>query len=341
MGHSVQFNTQGYYSHEAKSAEFLVYETTGETDCTDLQETANPVFMPGKIVVNAPAHPPLNLPDQIELNEGDTHNTTGLPALAPDFDNRTKVTVRRSSGDEDVVVTPAEFWIERGNYDFGRWPNLQITAATDVDMVDDEAWFMFRLSDRGRYLTNDRFKVVVRDTATPGIEVQADGLESYVRPSANLKDADRQLEITDGESVDLRIRLTQAPDADLTLSASLDQLHSSETLLEGVTVAPGQLTFTSSNWNTWQTMSISAVAGAGERGILYLDARVPSGDPYYAPGQDVSFDIALFRMAAVDPAPPPGGTGTACDSETTVSTELACLNNLAQAVQDRINLLSQ
>ena len=176
---------------------------------------------------------------------------------------------------------------------------------------------------------------------TPGIEVQAEGLEAYVKPSANLKDADQQLEITDGESVDLRIRLTKAPNANLTLSAFLGKLHSSETRLEGVTTTPSRLTFMSSNWNVWQTMSVSATAGAGERGMIYLDARVPSGDPDYAPSQDVSFDIALFRIEAVDPAPPPGGTGTACDAETTVSTELACLNNLAQSIQARINLLSQ
>ena len=113
-GQRIEFRTSHYYSNEGKSAEFRIYETTGETDCTDVQETNNPVFTPGKIVVNALAHPPLNLPDRIELNEGDTHNTTGLPTLAPDFDNRTKVQVSRLSGDEDITGTPTEFWIERG-----------------------------------------------------------------------------------------------------------------------------------------------------------------------------------------------------------------------------------
>ena len=165
-GHRIGFTTQGYYSFQGKSAEFSVYETTGETGCTNVRETTNPVFTPGKIVVNASAHPPLTLPDQIEINEGETHNTTGLPALAPDFDNRVKVRVTHL-GDGDVSITPTEFWIEPGNYDLDQWPNLQITAATDADMANDQAWFSFDLTDRGRYLTSDSFKVVVSDTTEP------------------------------------------------------------------------------------------------------------------------------------------------------------------------------
>ena len=44
---------------------------------------------------------------------------------------------------------------------------MQITAATDADTADDQASFMFYLTDRRRYLTNDRFKVVARDTTEP------------------------------------------------------------------------------------------------------------------------------------------------------------------------------
>ena len=132
----------------------------------------------------------------------------------------------------------------------------------------------------------------------PGIAVEAEGLAAYVKPSPNLKDANRQLEITDGESVDLRVRLTKAPNSNLTLSSFLGKLHTSETRLENVTITPDQLTFTPANWDTWQTMTVSAAAGAGERGMIYLDARVASGDPDYARSQDVSFDIALFRSEA-------------------------------------------
>ncbi|MDE2787335.1 MAG: hypothetical protein OXL37_11825 [Chloroflexota bacterium] len=347
-GSEIRFSVELFFSFQGKSAEFSVYETTGETDCTDVRETDDPVFTPGKIVIDVPPHAPLTTPGRINLVEGQTHNTTGLPALAPDPVNRVRVGVTRL-GDDNVTLTPMEFWIEPENYDLSRWPNLQITARPDADTTNDDTWFVFELWRGSRYITYGSIQVIVRDTTivppapapTPGIAVQADGLAAYVKPSANLKDADRQLEITDGETVDLRVRLTQAPDANLTLSAFLGRLHSSETRLGGVTITPGRLTFTPSNWDTWQTMSISAVAGAGERGMIYLDARVPSGDPDYAPSQDVSFDIALFRIAAVDPAPPPGGTGTSCDVETTVSTELACLNNLAQSIQDRITLLSQ
>ena len=347
-GSEVRFSVELFFSFQGKSAEFSVYETTGETDCTDVRESADPVFTPGKIVIDVPPHAPLTTPGRINLVEGQTHNTTGLPALAPDPDNRVRVGVTRL-GDDNVTLTPMEFWIEPGNYDLSQWPNLRITARPDADTTNDDTWFVFELWRGSRYITYGSIQVIVRDTTVPGttpapapgIEVQAEGLKTYVKPSANLKDADRQLEITDGESVDLRVRLTQAPTANLTLSAFLGRLHSSETRLEGVTITPGRLTFTPSNWNTWQTMSVSAVAGAGDRGMIYLDARVPSGDPDYAPSQDVSFDIALFRIEAEDPAPPPGGTGTACDAEATVSTELACLNNLAQSIQARINLLSQ
>ena len=65
-----------------------------------------------------------------------------------------------------------------------------------------------------------------------------------------------------------------------------------------MTITPGQLTFTASNWDAWQTITVSMAAGAGERGMIHLDARVASGDPDYAPSQDVSFDIALFRAGS-------------------------------------------
>ena len=76
--------------------------------------------------------PTLTLPDRIELTEGETYNSTGLPALAPDFDNRVRVKMTHL-GDDDVVGGPWEFWIERGNYDFNQWPNFQITARPDAD----------------------------------------------------------------------------------------------------------------------------------------------------------------------------------------------------------------
>ena len=440
--HDIRIATGSYYSHQWKSAEFRIYETTGETGCTNVQETNNPVFTPGKIVVNARPHPPLILPERIDLMEGETYNSTGLPPAATDPANRVQVNVI-NYGDGDVVARPTQFWIPPGSYDFAQWPNIQITARRDSDTSDDRASLGFLLVYQGYQHSLDSFPVFVQDrnpglefqdvgatanftgnlalpeggqltfrvrpaapptdgnsleihtsvsggsglqlsapslvyggddweqwrtitlnaatdantvneqyavtlwttsagdaaynrgssdyyggsganptdwtidvtvteapapasAPTPGIEVQADGLEAYVKPSANLKDADRQLAITDGESVDLRLRLTQAPDADLTLSAFLGKLHSSETRLEGVTITPNPLTFTPSNWDTWQTMRVSATAGAGERGMIYLDARVPSGDPDYAPRRDVSFDIALFRSAAPVPVQTPG-----------------------------------
>ena len=134
----------------------------------------------------------------------------------------------------------------------------------------------------------------------PGIEVDATELEAYVKRAANHKDGDGQLEMSNGDSATLRVRLTQAPDAQLRLTANVAKIraHSSETRLENVTITPGQLTFTASNWDAWQTMTVSMAAGAGERGMIHLDARVASGDPDYAPSQDVSFDIALFRAGS-------------------------------------------
>ena len=429
----IDIDVSHYYSFQGKSAEFMVYETTGETGCTNVQETANPVFIPGKIVINSLAQPPLTMPDRIELAEGETYNSTGLPALAPDPVNRVKVKVIQFY-DGDVTVSPTEFWIAPGNYDFYQWPNVRITALPDADTVNDSKLLLFVLSNQEREITFDSLEVIVHDgisglefqdvastsnftgsvavpegqqmtfrvrlttpstdgntveihtslsggsslqltapslvygqddwnqwrtitldaatdansvdeqytvtlwttsagdaaynrgsstyfggsgahlrdwtinvTVTegpppePGIAVQATGLVAYVKPSANLKNADRQLEISNGESVDLRVRLTQAPNSNLTLSSFLGKLHTSETRLENVTITPDRLTFTPSNWDTWQTMSVSATAGAGERGMIYLDARVASGDPDYAPSQDVSFDIALFRNEAAKP----------------------------------------
>ena len=93
-----------------------------------------------------------------------------------------------------------------------------------------------------------------------------------MKPSPDLKDADQQLEITDGEGVHMVLRLTQAPDADVTVTATLDKLHSSDTRLEGVTISPVRFTFRRSNWNKWKIILVSARPGAGERGIIHLEA---------------------------------------------------------------------
>ena len=134
----------------------------------------------------------------------------------------------------------------------------------------------------------------------PGIEVDATELETYVKRAANHKDGDGQLEMSNGDSLTLRVRLALAPDAQLRLTANVAKIraHSSETRPEGVTVSPSVRNFTANNWDQWQTMTVSMAAGDGERGMIHLDARVASGDPDYAPSQDVSFDIALFRAGS-------------------------------------------
>ena len=111
-------------------------ETPTPTPTATPKPQPTPTFAPA-----AEPNPTLNIPARIDLVEGETHNTTGLPAVAPEPNNRIYVRVTHL-GDTDVSVSPSEFWIEPGNYDFDRWPNLQITAGIDDDRENDEAWIV-------------------------------------------------------------------------------------------------------------------------------------------------------------------------------------------------------
>ena len=125
--HDISISAIKFYSSQRKSAEFMVYETTGETGCSNVRETANPVFIPAKISLYAPPHPPLTLPDRIDLVEGETYNTSNLSTVATNPINRVAVSVA-TLGD-GATVSPTSFWIPPGNYDIAQWPNMQITGS--------------------------------------------------------------------------------------------------------------------------------------------------------------------------------------------------------------------
>ena len=171
--------------------------------------------------------------DTLSLVEGSSGSYTVRLAFQPS----TRVTVDVTGGG-DVTVTPTSLTFSTTNWATAR--TVTVRAAEDNDTVDDSQTVTHAV-DSGSApeyagLSIDSVAVTVTDNDAPGVSVSRSTLR-----------------VNEGGSGTYTVRLASQPTAGVTINVAGGG---------GVTVVPTSLTFSTSTWNTPQTVTVRAAEDA-------------------------------------------------------------------------------
>ena len=146
-----------------------------------------------------------------------------------------------ASGNTDVTVSPARLTFTTSNWSTAK--TVTVAAAQDADAVNDAASIAHAVVDASSADEYDNVSiagvaVTVTDDETAGVTV-----------------SETTLTVTEGGSATYTVRLNTQPTSDVVIGVT-------RTGSPDVTVSPATLTFTSSNWSTAQTVTVSAAQDA-------------------------------------------------------------------------------
>ncbi len=167
-------------------------------------------------------------PTSVTVVEGETATYTVALGTAPTG----TVTVTPSSDNADVTFAPTTLSFTTGNWNSPK--TVTVSAAMDVDGTDDTATLSHTASGGGYGSVTGNVQVMVTDNDV-----------------ARLLFSTTSLLVTEGGSTTYRVRLGMMPSGTVTVTPS-------RTGSSDVTFAPASLTFTTGNWNSWQTVTVSA-----------------------------------------------------------------------------------
>ncbi len=141
------------------------------------------------------------------------------------------VTVAISSDNTDVTVDKSSLTFTTGNYEMEQ--TVMVTAGDDNDK-DDDAVTLTHTASGGGYSGTKDVTVTVKDNDVPGVSINP-----------------RELTIGEGANDSYTVVLTGKPTAPVTITVSG---HADPS----VSVNPTSLMFTTMNWNTAQTVEVTA-----------------------------------------------------------------------------------
>ncbi len=171
----------------------------------------------------------------LTVDEGDNDTITVRLGSEPAGGNVTISVSKASGGSGDVSATPANL-----SFDANDWQTpktLTITAAEDNDAVD-ESTTTFNLSASGGDYGSitDSFTVSVTEN---------DSVDLVLNPAASLS-------FNEGSNRTFTVKLDSVPSANVTVSTNSNNAD--------VKVSPANLTFTTSNWNQEQDVTLKGFA---------------------------------------------------------------------------------
>ena len=193
--------------------------------------------------------PALDVVSNFSINEGTTKTFT--VALATEPGHWRVIVALTKSGDSDVTFSPASMTFSATNWNTPQ--TVTVRAATDPDAVDDTSTISLRASEGDYAGVSAGVNVVVDDRETAGLIIDKTSLA-----------------LTEGGgSNTFTVKLASLPlggNVEVFLSSSLDQ----------VSVSPTRLTFSNSNYESAQTVTLKASEddnGALDTATVSLDAR--------------------------------------------------------------------
>ncbi|MBF2755247.1 MAG: hypothetical protein ISN29_08335, partial [Gammaproteobacteria bacterium AqS3] len=168
----------------------------------------------------------LTLSDLDELTEGGSKTFTVALAALPGNPRKVMLAV---TGDDDVTVNPDELVFTTSNWNTAQ--TVTVSAADDADQADDTA----TISLTGHSITAGSVSVSVADDDDAAVALTLTALEP----------------LAEGGSKTFTVALAAQPGNARKVTLAVDGDAD-------VTVAPEELNFTTANWNTAQTVTVSA-----------------------------------------------------------------------------------
>ena len=192
-------------------------------------------------------------PTSLRVAEG----STGMYSVALRSQPTGDVTVAISSDNTEVTVSPASLTFTTTTWDTAQ--TVTVSAAQDTDEADESATMTLDPSGGGYDDVDDVVSTVLTVTVADD-----DGPGVTVTPPS--------LTIAEGSTGTYTVELNTQPTAQVTVAISTSNTE--------VTVSPTSLTFTTSNWNSAQTVTVTAgqdADTADDTAVLTLN---PSGADY-------------------------------------------------------------
>ena len=168
-------------------------------------------------------------PEALEVREGSSEIYT----VVLDTEPTGPVTVTVGGAAGDVTVAPEELTFTTLNW--SRAQTVTVTAAEDEDLIVDAPVTLTHTVSGGGYggVAAPDVEVTILENDIPGVTVTPE-----------------ELEVTEGSSESYSVVLDMEPEGTVTVTVG--------GAVEDVTVAPEELTFTTLNWSTAQTVTVSA-----------------------------------------------------------------------------------
>ena len=186
----------------------------------------------------------------LELREGGSGRYTVALAAAP----AGAVSVAIASDNGDVTAMPAALAFTADNWDTGQW--VTVSAAADNDAAPDTATLTHTASGGGYdEAAAARVRVSVTDDDRAGLMIAPD-----------------EVAITENGSGAFRVTLGTQPTANVTVAIASDNAD--------VSVRPAALVFTAGNWDTGQSVTVSARVDQGGGDELATVRLTASGGGY-------------------------------------------------------------
>ena len=225
----------------------------------------------------------------LTVTEGATATYAVKLGKAPSA-NVTVAIARNSSGDADLSVNPASLTFTPSNWDTEQ--TVTVSAAEDTDNTNGSASFTHTASSTDTGYDGLTASVVVteEDNEGPGVLVSKEALT--VR------------ETTPGT---YSVQLRTEPSANVTIAITRDSGGDAD-----LSVSPTSLTFTSGNWSTGQTVTVTARGDTDSSyGSASFTHTASSTDTGYA-GRTASVVVTAYEIVTQ--------TGTVTEDDTTANT---------------------
>ena len=195
-------------------------------------------------------------PTKLAIAEGGSDSYEVVLTSQPSHDVRVTVT---HSGDGDIGVDDQELTFTRSDWRTAQ--SVTVSSSQDDDAIDDTATF--------------RHSVTSTDTDYNGIAVSEVAVTAADDETAGVSITPAQLTIAEGGSNTYEVVLTSGPTHDVTITIT----HSGDV---DISIDDQELTFTGSDWNQAQTVTVSAAQDGDARDDLAtLSHTVDSTDGDY------------------------------------------------------------
>ena len=243
-------NGSATYEHSASSGDNR-YDGASIT-ISELVDNEVDNDMPGVTVSDSP----------LAVNEGNS-NTYTLVLTTQPSSNVTVTATRKTGGDTDLSLSGSPLTFTNGNWNTAQ--TLTVSAAEDADTSAGSATFQHSASSGdtnydGNNVTISELVANEVDNDMPGVTVSGSPLA-----------------VNEGSSNTYTLVLTAQPSSNVTVTAARKTGGDTDLSLSG-----SPLTFTNTNWNTAQTLTVSAAEDADtSAGSATFEHSASSGDTNY------------------------------------------------------------